>query len=284
MTGFELDDQRLRSSTGDAYCLKMPVSAEYAGGTVTSGCFAPPSTYIKNDNGKWVFDPKKFDQLDPNRPHVGVFATDKISTFGAAENSRLMVGVSKLPGWNAMAVGHDVFASSIEIDALKALNAVPSIATIPPALVITYMGSDQNIHEMIRDAAKRSAAKQVAGSGASPRVTPSVRMTEVTHIICGKLDETAGLSKPLSRRLELLIENAVAERLSGRAARRACQLGRRDGRSSMHEIASSVRDKNYCHRLAEKVVKDRQKRGHACYGSIGVRSSGDQVEVIQAKG
>ena len=282
LTDFELNKQRLRASTGEAYCLGARPDSTYLDVPGSpAGCFAPRETYIRGADGKGDFDMKKFSSLDPDRPHVGVFADGTEGPLNiAAENSGVMTGISRLPGWNAMAVGHDVLASNLEIDILGPLNTVSSVATIPPAVVITYIASGETIHDMIRDAAKRSenaddgprlqfparAASGAAESSMQPPETP--KPIEMTHIICQR---DGGVVQAGTARTDLQIETSVAGTFDDRPFSRVCEI-RQLTNGVWYELGHAHHEKNYCHRLAERIVKRRQKLGSSCYGSVGMKS------------
>jgi hypothetical protein len=55
--------------------------------------------------------------------------------------------VSKVPGMNAMAMFHDPWSVAWNMDAFT------NVATIIPAVVLTYHGTEAPIDEKIRDAA-----------------------------------------------------------------------------------------------------------------------------------
>jgi len=172
LTDLNLDEQRLRSSTGDAYCLAKVPTLSYVKGGVGSGCFGPPSAYSLTEDGTAVqlkADGKpliNFGELDPDRPHVGLWANDTTPFYNqAAENSGFMTAISRLPGWNAMAVAHDIISDRLD------LSLIPTVASIPPSVVLTYMGSGYNVHDMIRDAYLREKRND-PGSLLLPPVAP----------------------------------------------------------------------------------------------------------------
>ena len=204
LTDLELDENRLRSSTGEAYCLAEKPTADYLNGSVTVGCFAPPTAYTRNADGSAELnrtgDPiVDFKQLDPDRPHVGVWAKADTGPLNVnAENSGFMTGISRLPGWNAMAVGHDELSAQMNFDLLPGgVGIVPTVLTIPPAVVATYIGTGYQIHDTIRDTFKKKQDEnQNAHALASAKIhsvkepkdafaVGDTRPTETLHLICG---------------------------------------------------------------------------------------------------
>ena len=292
LTSFELDERRLRSSTGEAYCLaESPPAAYFSDAGAPSSCFAPPSTYIRQSDGTYRFDQTKFRQLDPDRPHVGVWArqTEPIHNI-AAENSGVMTGISRLPGWNAMAVGHDELSVQMRFDLLPGgTGIVPTVATIPPSVVLTYVGSGGPVHDSIREAfVRRQREREAASRNASPNTDASVidtraattastvevpfneAPTEVLHVFCGT---RLGDQPDLERRTDIVVNVSVTGDTQG-GSRRLCEVHQRSN-GHWYELGHAHHQRNYCHTVAERIARQRVRRGYACYGSVGLRDVGD---------
>ena len=285
LTNLDLDKQRLKSSTGSAYCLAEVPTPEYLNGGPGPSCLAPPSAYARRADGSVEYEgngPKvNFKLLDPDRPHVGTWGSEKLSPLNVvAENSAFMTGVSRLPGWNAMSVVHDELSIQMKFDLLPG-GIIPTIATIPPAMVATYVGSGNSIHDSIRDTfAKRAQERKqsLAANGAEKRPAPriddaSTRMlpllttgpTERMHLICGFEGNAAGTLQ--NRTDVLVIVAADGEPLAEDG--RICDVQQRTG-DRLYALGHAHHQINYCHGVAERIALNRQRRGGVCFASTGM--------------
>lgn len=118
-----------RASVGEPYCMA----------TVAADCSPNTEAYVRDANGKIQTDAAgkpmvDIRKTDLRRPHVGTWAKDGKTSLGS-EQSPLMIGISKWPAMNAMAVGHDHLVVTWD------LNTFQSVATIAPAIVVTYYGT-----------------------------------------------------------------------------------------------------------------------------------------------
>lgn len=291
LTSFELDEKRLRSSTGEAYCLaESPPAAYFTDASAASECFAPRSTYIRQSDGTYRFDQTKFRQLNPDRPHVGVWArqTEPLHNV-AAENSGMMTGISRLPGWNAMAVGHDELSVQMRFDLLPGgTGIVPTVATIPPSVVLTYVGSGGPVHDAIREAfVRRQREREIASATTAPSSSAAAlnarpattaatveipfneAPTEVLHVFCGI---RSGERPELDRRTDIVVNVSVTGDPQGRS-HRVCEVRQRSN-GRWYELGHAHYQRNYCHAVAERIARQRIRSGHACYGSVGLRDVG----------
>lgn len=286
LTSFELNDQRLRSSTGQAYCLaEVPDASYFNDPSSPAGCFAPRDAYVFKDgklemkgDGPQII----FSKLDPDRPHVGVWGKENITPYNVvAENSAAMTGVSRLPGWNAMAVAHDVLAEGIEVDILGPANYATSVATIPPALVLTYVGSGRSVYDMIHDTAveqakkrdqKNNAPSQPSNGGQSSTTVPSGvedQPVEMSHFFCGR---QATDQADLTERTDIVVETAVTGTLEDRPYNKLCEV-RQKAKGVWYTLGHAHYEKNYCHKVAERIIRRRQSLENNCYGSIGLKAA-----------
>jgi hypothetical protein len=294
LTELELDENRLKSSTGEAYCLAETPPPSYLASNTVSGCFAPPSAYKRNPDGTLALNKNNdpivdFKKLDPDRPHVGVWAkadTGKLNV--TAENSGFMTGVSRLPGWNAMAVAHDELSAQMNFDLLPGgIGIVPTVATIPPAVVVTYLGTGYQIHDSIRDTfVKRNQVDQegsnpanstnIATSSTSPTRPLTAKgaaftvseggPTEKLHLFCGIEGSVPG---DLSKRTDLLVSVSASGQARG-VNRRVCEIQQlTDG--VWYELGHAHHQLNYCHSIAERIARNRQNRGFSCFASTGIQ-------------
>ena len=120
-----------RASRGEAYCMA----------TVGAECSPPKSAYITDANGNIQYDRQgnplvDVRRMDPLRPRVGTWSrANDAPLIGAGERSGTMTAVSRIPGMNTMALFHDTWAVSWD------MNAFTSVTSIVPAVVLTYTGT-----------------------------------------------------------------------------------------------------------------------------------------------
>jgi hypothetical protein len=120
---------------------------------VNAPCSPPDIAYERDGSGKIIYDAKgdpKVDvrKTDPRRPHVGTWAkANENPIVGTGERSSTMVAASKVPVVNAMSVFHDQWAVSWDMDVFT------SAATIAPAVVLTYAGTDSPYFQHLQETA-----------------------------------------------------------------------------------------------------------------------------------
>ncbi|TNZ56308.1 hypothetical protein CGK45_21925 [Vibrio parahaemolyticus] len=163
ITGHKLDEGSLKHSEGPAYCLKVTAAAlaQNSG----NSCIPKEDIYKRDKFGEILYEDKDktipvfkdksrvMAALDARRPHVGKMAAPG-ETGLAQETGSLLKGVSKVPGMNAMAVFHDQWAINWDMD------PVTLTATIPPAIVITYLGSGGPSYDLIRESNVKNESKE----------------------------------------------------------------------------------------------------------------------------
>jgi hypothetical protein len=160
-----------RASQGEPYCMA----------TVGATCSPELSAYERDAQGNILFDENgdpKVDvrKTDPLRPHVGKWSDAEGNPRFVGEKSSGMIAVSKIPGMNAMSVLHDQWAVSWN------MNAFTTVATIPPAVVLTYIGTGSPYYDKLQSIAaeqkKREAAvgapQTASGSPAASQANPSL--------------------------------------------------------------------------------------------------------------
>jgi hypothetical protein len=139
-----------RASEGEPYCMA----------TVGEKCSPELSAYERDANGNIRYDEHGSPRVDVTktdvrRPHVGTWSkAGDAPLIGAGEQSGSMVLASKIPGVNAMSILHDKFAVSWD------LNTFTSVATIAPAIVVTYWGTGAPYYDTLR----RTATPKEQGS------------------------------------------------------------------------------------------------------------------------
>ena len=136
VTGKQID---ARAAQGEAYCMK----------TVGAGCSPPDEAYIRDAAGNIQYDANNdplvdVTKTDAMRPHVGTWAAkDETPILGAGERSASMSAVSRVPGMNAMAFFHDTWSVNWN------MGDVANVATIPPAVVLTYLGTGEPFYDKV---------------------------------------------------------------------------------------------------------------------------------------
>jgi hypothetical protein len=158
-TGSALDG---RASVGDAYCMTE----------VNLQCSPPDDVFKKDANGNVIINPKTnkpeltgdLRALDYRRPHVGRMGPAGDSSI-SGEQGKPMIVVSKIPGMNAMALFHDKWM--VKWDA----NMFTTVATIAPAIVLTYAGTGAEYQETLRRAVVNQAKSNAQSAVASPNVS-----------------------------------------------------------------------------------------------------------------
>lgn len=187
LTTTRLEDN-LKASTGEPYCLAANPNSGL-------DCLPPPEAYLRNADGSIKYrgvEPEiDITKLDALRPHVGMFAKTAQDNLVFTESTEFMQAVSRVPGMNAMAVGHDIIDSrfnrindlSLSNDALFALELVVRVGTIAPSVVMTYEGAGYRVQEMIRaEAVERSqTSAEAAGAAPAPGQSPTSSATPPAH-------------------------------------------------------------------------------------------------------
>lgn len=181
-----------------------------------------------------------------------------------------------------MAVAHDNLA--IELD----LALIPNVGTIPPAVVLTYVGTGEHVHDLIREVAIKESeaapaqaeAPQANTPAAAPEPTPEKAVTdavsdaiEITHVFCGR---PTGKPDAFSDRIDIVIEIAVSDYLPNNKWQRVCEVRERATDGHWYDLGHAHFQKNYCHRIAEGVARRGQARELTCFGSVGLRMASAQ--------
>lgn len=273
LTKVDLDEKQLRPSVGEAYCLaQVPETSYFTNPSADGGCLAPREAYVREPDGSAkVVDGKpviKIDKLGATRPHVGIWGR-KADQGGASlvkENGALMTGISRIPGWNAMALAHDHIANNLKLDVLT------SAATIPSAVVLTYMGTGGVVQDMIRAAAINAWKQRTRKADIVIKTTPAPPMqtayeVEVTHMVCG----VRQADDKLSNRTDLLIETAVTGHLALNDNAVQCRISKTlDGKN--HLVGHAHWDRHFCHLKAETILRKHLATGMTCVASLGIRT------------
>ncbi|MBG8555023.1 hypothetical protein [Hymenobacter guriensis] len=125
-------------ATGDPYCMSPS----------DPSCASLKNAYFRDPDGKLQFDPSR---LNRNASFVGIGSDpNNPPQFGtsipmASDQSTLMRAVAKVPGMNAMGLFHDKWVVS------WGMSAAANKATIFPAIVLTYTGTDAALTKQIAE-------------------------------------------------------------------------------------------------------------------------------------
>lgn len=127
-------------SKGEAYCISA----------ASTDCTTLPKGAIvgTDDKGNFIVDMTNA-EINPAVPAVGL----KDHTAYFSEQNQFMTSVSRVPGMQAMAVFHDVWAIKWDMGALM------TPATILPAMVLTYTGFGAPYYDKLRETAVDRALK-----------------------------------------------------------------------------------------------------------------------------
>jgi hypothetical protein len=138
-TGHELNPE---GAKGEPYCM-------LANPKINASCAPPKSAYVRDQYENIVYEnglPKiDISKLDPERSYVGQWYKPGEKINLASDNSLFMRSVAKVPGMNAMAIFHDQWTYSWD------MNILTNVMSIAPAVVLTYMGTVAPINNEIRD-------------------------------------------------------------------------------------------------------------------------------------
>lgn len=301
LTTTRLEDN-LKASTGEPYCLGADPQLNLPDAERLP-CLPPKRAYfdengkVKLRNGKPMVD---VSQLDAKRPHVGIFAKSvedaglftEAGEDGAAftESTQFMQGVSKVPGMNAMAVGHDIIDSEwnrladipIANDAFVVLESAVRVGSIAPSVVLTYEGAGFRVQEMIRDeVAARSTAAEIDEDGAAPRADPETSATpastateaeafgrsirpdapafEIRNLVC--LAEDSATTALLEARLDTSTAGEGG---------RICEVHQSTA-VGWQSIWHAHHDAGSCARALNRLAARALARGERCFFSTGLR-------------
>ena len=253
-----------RAAEFDAFCsLSAP---PLSGGT---GCSAPPREWFKSNpdgslakvDGKPVLDMAK---VDPRYSYVGlaVEAGQKASWL-TAETGPVMNGIAKIPGMNAMAIFHDQWVIQAP------LSGWTNQATIIPAVVLTYMGTEAGIQNEIQDSIAKGAPAPTTSPSQPARDVAFTQAKSVTDdaaspagsFLCMKgpgITEAPGKGRILSRSI-FVTKGATASEL-------ACAVIYQKDQESKEDFALwyAVNDANYCEPKAEQFAAEHAAEGWKC--------------------
>jgi hypothetical protein len=137
-----------RIEEGGAYCMR----------TVGEDCSPPLSAYKLGPDGEILYDKNGEPEVDvtktdPLRQHVGKWSNAAGQPNYVGESSGFMTTLSHVPGMNAMALLHDTWAVSWN------MNGLATATTILPATVFTYIGTASPYQRVIQKAAGHSSRK-----------------------------------------------------------------------------------------------------------------------------
>jgi hypothetical protein len=152
-----------KASSGEAYCMSSEPGTPCSPPTAAYS-FDKDGKLIRDNQGNPIVDIRK---VDPLRPKVGRWASPEDTSF-VSERSPFMTAISKIPGWNAMGLGHDSLVIAWN------LSDLASIATIAPAIVVTYVGFGTPYYDLLRNTGIESAKETPSNPASSPAAAPSI--------------------------------------------------------------------------------------------------------------
>ena len=299
LTTTNLEDN-LKASTGEPYCLAADPDSGLP-------CLPPREAYLRNPDGSIQyrrgspFDPPggsprvDVTKLDAQRPHVGMFAKTAGDGGIMTESTEFMQKFSKIPGMNAMAVGHDIADSQFNLigdipvaqDAFLTIEMAVRIGTIAPSVVLTYEGAGYRVQEMIRketasarrerdasgtvasaDAAKPEGADtpdvSTAAAALGNGVAPDGPIFEIRNLACvGPSSSTAAL-------LEMHLDLAAAG-----DGGRICSVNQALN-EGWHHLWHAHNDASTCIVRFNALATRALARGERCYFSTGLRYGAPQ--------
>lgn len=236
--GHDLVDNT-KSPIYDAFC-----SLSVAPVDPSAGCMAPPEEWFKKKtdgtfvevNGEKVLDISK---VDSRYSYVGkaIAAGEKAQWY--SETSGVMNGIAKVPGVNAMAIFHDQWVIQAP------LSGWTNQATIIPAIVITYLGTEAGIQNEIQKTAINSKE-------------PESSTAESYLCMKGKGVTEGSTEQPVSR-IIAVGKGKTPEEL-------ACiVVYQREGEALANNAPwYALNDKNYCDSKAGQLASDHIADGWKC--------------------
>jgi hypothetical protein len=262
-TGGQDLNANLKSPTNGAFCA---LSAPSLAGNPS--CAPPLDWFKKNPDGSLlmadghpVLDMSK---VDSSYSYLGVATEANKGHWLYSETSATMNGIAKVPGMNAMAIFHDQWVIVAPLDGWTVQ------ATILPAIVVTYLGTEAGIQDQIRDAiqAHKGGAKPLTaeaqpvspgaiagGAGESFLCTKSVKQAK--KIKAGPMKTSALVVKTMSRSIFVAKGSASTEL--------ACVVVyQKDDERADLAPWHAVNDRNYCSSKAAQLAADHVKDGWRC--------------------
>lgn len=233
--------ENTKAPTYEAFC-----SLSVAPIASTAGCQAPPEDwFLKNEDGSFkIIDGKKaldMSKVDNHYSYLGkaVAEGEPAQWYTGAETGGLMNGIAKVPGLNAMAIFHDQWVIQAPLTGLN------NQATIIPAIVFTYLGTEAGIQNEIQKAAINSK---------EPESSPA----ESYLCMKGKGVTEGSTEQPVSR-IIAVGKGKTPEEL-------ACiVVYQREGDALANNAPwYALNDKNYCDSKAGQLASDHIAEGWKC--------------------
>lgn len=224
--------ENTKSPIYDAFC-----SLSVAPVDPSAGCMAPPEEWFSDEvNGERVLDISK---VDPRYSYVGKAIEAGETASWTSETSGFMNGIAKVPGVNAMAIFHDQWVIQAP------LTGWTNQATIIPAIVFTYLGTEAGIQNEIQKAAIKS---QDQGSP-----------TAESYLCMKGQGVTEGSTEQPVSRIIAVGKGKTPEEL-------ACiVVYQREGEALANNAPwYALNDKNYCDSKAGQLASDHIAEGWKC--------------------
>ncbi len=165
-------NQTVKAPTNDAFCsLSAPTLAS------NPGCSPPREWFKKNPDGSLADGPVlDMSKVDPRYSYLGQAAKAGESHWLVSETSTIMNGIAKVPGMNAMSIFHDQWVITAP------LTGWTNQATIIPAIVLTYMGTETGVQNLIRDTLELRKAQAATGGAPVSTLAKPIPASLITNV------------------------------------------------------------------------------------------------------
>lgn len=282
----------VKSPTNSAFCaLTAPTLA------TSPNCSPPLDWFKKNADGTLADGPVlDMSKVDPKYSYLGAAAKAGKSHWLFSETSMIMNGFAKVPGMNAMAIFHDQWVITAP------LSGWTNQATIIPAVVVTYMGTETGVQNLIRDTLELQKANKAPEGGAPDTLAGPISSDLIKNVaVSGQPSNITVLNKDARKqRLEnsylctkKLETSRVVTRIRGGAQLKvsqktvheskmitrgifiakgetsdqlACVVVYQKSDERLDDLAPwhALTDRSYCDAKAEQLVLEHSQSGWSC--------------------
>ncbi|WEK01214.1 MAG: hypothetical protein P0Y59_05855 [Candidatus Sphingomonas phytovorans] len=259
--------QNVKSPTEGSFCtLAVPASG--------ASC-APPKewfkldaqgNFLRNDANEPIIDISK---VDPRYSYVGLASSGQ-GNWLISENGPVMNGIAKIPGVNAMAIFHDQWVITAP------LSGWTNQATIVPAIVVTYLGTEAGTQQVIAEAIQKDREARAAG-----RQNPKAESRADAYLCAGEVAEESVAQAPQSglvgEQKARLDQRSIFTVFGEGPAQFACAVVyQKDGKDYLPFYAEN--DSGFCAPKAKELAQNHTDAGWTCF----VRPTGFKQEISDA--
>ncbi|HEL4296293.1 TPA: hypothetical protein UM674_000215 [Stenotrophomonas maltophilia] len=234
-------------------------------GAQGSECTAPPRDWFRTNpdgslskvNGKPVLDMAK---VDSRYSFVGKAAeVGQGGNLLAYESGTLMNGVAKIPGMNAMAIFHDQWVIQAPLEGWT------NGATIIPAVVLTYMGTEAGIQNLVQ----KSVVSNEPSSGPAPAEGGGPAALAATTAGGGPLNSFLCMKGPAVTQAPSqgpVLSRSIFVTKGVPPSELACAVVYQKDQETREDTAPwfAVNDATYCEPKAEKLAAQHVADGWKC--------------------